>query len=94
MGGGIPRNCSNPAAPVRGVPRSRLEIQVMQSSLRRALHYSRPTRRSGTSKREETDAKKSIASKQAEVTAHSIGLIVLHQLLMFFGPPMFKGRQV
>lgn len=41
----------------------------MQSSLRRALHYSRPTRRSGTSKREETDAKKSIAPTQAEVTA-------------------------
>ena len=24
----------------------------------------------------------------------SIGLIVVHQLVMFFGPPMFKGRQV
>jgi uncharacterized membrane protein len=24
----------------------------------------------------------------------SIGLIVAHQLVMFFGPPMFKGRQV
>jgi len=24
----------------------------------------------------------------------SIGMIVVHQLVMFFGPPMFKGRQV
>jgi uncharacterized membrane protein len=41
----------------------------LRSSLRQAPHYSQPTRRSGLSKREETDANKPIASKQSEVTA-------------------------
>jgi uncharacterized membrane protein len=68
MGGGMSSNDSNPAAMCKASRGPGWKFRL-RSGLCPAPHYSRPARRSGTSKRDGRDANRPIAFKQSKVPA-------------------------